>query len=275
MTSERAIAGHYTRGNLEETIREALAAQGKNPPGLTVADLAPVDHFHGMGLRATRALAELAAPARGMLVLDVGSGLGGPARYLAETCGCHVTGVDLTAEYCRVAGRLSEWTGLADRTAFRPGSALALPFADASFDLVWTQNVQMNVADKARFYAEIARVLRPRGRLACGEILQGPGGPPHFPVPWADTPLLSHLAPPEALRALMAQAGLREVHWEDVTADALAWRRKAAARGQQPLPPLGIHLLMGENFREKQRNQARNTEEGRILSVHALLEKAG
>ena len=210
-----------------------------------------------------------------MEVLDVGGGLGGPARTLARALGCRVVVLDLTEEYCRVGAELTRRTGLAGRVSFHHGDALALPFADARFDVVWTQHSSMNVDDKERLYGGIRRVLRPGGRLALHEIMAGAGGPLHFPVPWAREASHSFLRPPEAVRGLLGDLGFRELARLDVTAASLEWfrRRVAATEAAGSLPPLGLHLLLGEDFDAMFRNQVRNLAEGRIVVVEAVFER--
>ena len=268
------VERHYGRANLLDTILQALRQAGKDPDRLTPEDLAPVDEFHIRGREGTVELAVRAGLSPGQRVLDVGSGLGGSARYLASEYRCRVTGVDLTPEYVDVAAALTDRVGLADRVEFHQGSALALPFDAGSFDVVWTEHVQMNIADKGAFYGELARVLEPGGRLAFHDIFQGPGGDPHFPVPWAGEPALSSLAPPNTIRATLGAVGLAVRDWEDQTAKAAMWLRGVMDKVRESgPPPVGIHLLMGDTARAKLENVLRNLEEGRITVVQAVADK--
>ncbi|HMJ98635.1 MAG TPA: methyltransferase domain-containing protein, partial [Reyranella sp.] len=159
------VESHYASRSLVDVVLAALDAAGL-PPRLTAADLAPLDQFHARGLEATKELAALAGIDAANRVLDVGSGIGGPARYLAESLGCKIVGIDLTVEYCRLAEALTARAGLAGNVEFRAANALDLPFGDGEFDRVWTQHVAMNIADRPRLYREMARVVKPGGKLA-------------------------------------------------------------------------------------------------------------
>ncbi|MEE8433195.1 MAG: methyltransferase domain-containing protein [bacterium] len=275
MTDQKTALQHYydDDGGQLERVRKALLAAGLKPGEASVADLAPLDHFHTRESKATVELAELAEIPRGALVIDVGSGLGGPARHLAETYGCRVTGVDFSPVFCNLATMLSEYCGMEDRTTFQQGNALELPCADDSFDLAWTFQVQMNIEDKALFYREIFRVLRPGGRLAFQDIFQGDGKSLYFPVPWASDPSMSFLINPEQCRELLRETGFMEVAWRDQRPLIESEARPAPAP-EARLPLLGAHVVIGEEYLTVKRpNSQKAFREGRIENFQGIFDK--
>ena len=271
------VAQHYGKGGLLDRILGALTQVGKDIDHLSIDDLAPVDEFHSRRRAATAELAAMLAPSAADPVIDIGSGLGGPSRFLAKTYGCRVSGVDLTPEFVETANALTARTGLSGQVDFRVGSALDLPFPDAVFACAWSQNVAMNIADRPRYYAEMHRVLRPNGRLAIQDVAMGNGIALDFPVMWAETPEISFLRTPEDTRTMLEAAGFRVLQWIDNTdtslAEAAAERSRTA--GTQSGPPiLGIHLVSGPGFAQKMRNAQRSMEDGRTRLINAVLVKA-
>ena len=267
------VAQHYSgEDRLSLAIAESLRKAGKDIGTLTTADLASVDEFHIGGRKSTLNLAEALSIAPGSRVLDLGSGLGGPARTLAETYGCQVTGIDLTPAFCEAATTLSEWVGLSDRVTFLEGDATDLPFEDASFDAAMTIHVAMNIARKDRMYAEAHRILKPGGRFAVYDVLQGEGGPLVYPVPWARTPEISHLSTPEEMPRLLADAGFRVVSTEDSTEESLKWFEAMAARLSVAAPAVTFQTFLGNDFPVMARNQVTNLRDRRIRTVTYICE---
>src|SRR5438477_1290841 len=165
------VRDHYRATGLTERLKTALMALGPEDQRLTPQQLGALDQFHTRGLAATAELAKLAGITAEMSVLDVGSGVGGPARVLAATYGCRVTGVDLSEPFVDAARYLTERTGQSGQVAFHAASALELPFDDGGFDAVFLQHVAMNISDRARLYREIRRVLKRGSRFATFDVV--------------------------------------------------------------------------------------------------------
>ena len=269
--TQQLINTHYGVSGILDSIQDALTAMGKNMDHLIPADLVLVDAFHLRGRESTLELADRTGIQPGLIVLDVGCGLGGSVRYLASELECNVTGIDLTEEYVNVATALSKLVGLENKVQFHHASALELPFENETFDLIWTEHVQMNIEDKRLFYGEIFRVLKPGGRLLFHDIFLGGNGELHYPVPWASEPSFSFLWPLNKVRNTLEAIGFSITDWEDKTRPSEEFLKKMKEAGPQPL---GIHLLMGDTAPIKIQNVLRNLQENRICVIQAVAEKA-
>lgn len=275
MTADREIAAHYSRGNLLARLNAALLADGADPGKPTFETLAPYDQFHGRGLEATLEMAALMPAGPGIHVLDIGSGIGGPARYFADRFGCKVTGIDLTPEFCDVATHLTRLLGMEHQVGFKLGDALAMPFADESFDGAYSMNVSMNIADKSAFYKEIRRVLKPGGWLVLSEIAKGEGAALDYPTPWAASAQTSFLSTPEETRRGLAEAGFEVVQLQSTLEQARAFgarSRAMAERGEKP-PHRAIMLIHGEMAKQMMANMSRSLSEARINPIEVLSRK--
>jgi sarcosine/dimethylglycine N-methyltransferase len=275
MAIESEVAGHYGNSGIADRILAALrAANGAEAP-VTVDALSVLDHFHGRGVVATKELAELLQPQPGEHILDIGSGIGGPARWIAAKCGVRLTGVDLTPEFCAAAEALNRATGLADRITIRQGSALALPVPDGAFDRAYSQNVIMNIADKSGFYREAFRALKNGGLLALSNLCIGAaGGNLLYPVPWAETPATSFLVPADEMEADIRAAGFEIISFRDTSTEILPTQRRNRERlEREGLPTLGTHLILGERLLRMQINSSRNLEDGTVATIEALARK--
>ena len=277
MPDEQDIASHYTRGDLLDRLNAALAHDGVDPARPTIDALAPYDQFHGRGMEATIELADLMPARAGDAILDVGSGIGGPARYVASRFGCRVAGVDLTPEFCAVASHLTRLLALHERVRFEVANALTMPFADASFDGAYSMNVSMNIADKAAFHREIARVLKPGGWVVLAEIARGRGGEVEFPTPWARSAETSFLATADETRLSLARAGFAIVEERDTREQAIAYGARARAmveRGEKP-PHRAVQLVHAGAAKDAMANSARAQADGRIVPIEILARKQG
>jgi sarcosine/dimethylglycine N-methyltransferase len=260
------IETQYSTGASRQAIEQALMAAGKDLGHLRPDDLALLEDFHTMGRIATAQLAGLAGITSDDDVLDAGSGIGGTARYIAVRSRCHVTAVDLTAEYCETARWLNYLAGLDDLICVRQADVTDLPFEDAAFTLVFSLHVQMNVADKALLYAEARRVLADGGRLAVWDIVAGEDGELDFPVPWADRPEYSHLTTSDRLRTAIGTSGFEIEQWNDLTGEAAAIMQELLA-----LPPSRIGLqAFVPDFESKANNLTAALADGRLRAIQGV-----
>src|SRR5215510_4401229 len=270
--SAHSVQDHYagddTGRSMASRILAAVRAVYGSDVAITPETLAPLDHFNSRGLAATQQLVVLLDPQAGESLLDIGSGIGGPARWIAMRYGCTVTGVDVTAAFCETARLLNVACAVADRVRILDGTALALPFQDASFDRAYAHGVLTSIADKGGVYREACRVLKPGGRLVLFQQQAGPNGPPVFPVPWAATPAESFLATDADTHRDLTAAGLAVVSLRDATpeyfAALTAVRRKIAVEGP---PPLGMHVLIGDRLRHQRLNFYHALRDGRARMV--------
>ena len=262
------VRSHYRAIGLIERLKGALAAFGPEHQALAPERLGPLDQFHTRGVAATTDLARLAGIEADMTVLDVGSGIGGPARILAGTYGCRVAGVDLSEPFVEAARYLTERTGQTKQVSFTTANALDLPFDDGRFDAVFLQHVAMNIADRMRLYREIRRVLKRGGRFATFDVVLN-RGEPHYPVPWARTPDTSFLMTTGATREAIEPAGFQVRAWQDDTELAKSWFAQMRASGP-PSPNLGV--VMGPDFAQLSGNLARNLMEDRLGILTAVFE---
>lgn len=273
MTVEDQVAAHYARGNLERTILDALAADGKDIERLSPSDLSGADEFHLGWRAATEALASQLGLSAGMHVLDVGSGLGGPARHFAQSYGCRVSGIDLTPDYVETANALTRRCGLADRVTFQQASALAMPFTAGTFDAATLIHVGMNIDDKTRLFGEMRRVLKPGARACVYDVMQVQPGEIPYPMPWAVSAATSFVESPETYRRLLAEAGLvlqsERNHSGLALKRAREMREEAAAHGA---PLLSLRTLIGAATKERVGNVMAALERGMIAPIEIIAE---
>jgi SAM-dependent methyltransferase len=263
-----AILRHYGSDNVVGRIMHALAAAGYDVSRLTVEMLNLVDQMHGGGLNATKAQAEWVGVARHMRVLDAGCGIGGSSRYLAATFGCQLDAIDLTPEFVATAMRLNVLCGIDGKITVREGSVTDLPYADGSFDIVWSQNVTMNVANKLRFFAETFRVLKVGGCFAFSHAARGPVGQPYYPLPWADEPSYSFLGTPEDILQTLREAGFTDIES----------RTEAGSPGGgkgRPTGDIGPETVMGPTMALRLANAQCSGREHRLIGLMVVARKRG
>jgi len=264
----------YTSTNLFPTILNALKATGKDINNLNIKDLAPVDAFHIRGVKATIELASLIKIKPEYKILDIGCGIGGSVRYLANNYECFTTGIDITEEYCKAATELSKLVKLDDKISFYHADAIDLPFENESFDIVWSEHVQMNIENKLQLYKETYRVLKPEGKLIFYDVFKGKGGEIFYPVPWADNSSIDFLIEQKETIYLIESLDFKIYYWEDKSDLSRKWFCDTVKKMKnRKRSPLGLHLVMGKNSDDKFHNMVRNLNEGNITVAQAVVEK--
>lgn len=273
------MAEHFAPPDLRDRVAAVLERAGKDASNTTVEELAGLDQWHVEGLVPTRRLAELAGVTRADAVLDAGCGMGGPARYLAQTYGCTVRGIDMTPPYLETAELLNALTGLTDRVLLERGDVTDMRFADQSFDVVWTQHAAQSVPDKAAFFAELFRVLKPGGRAVVHDLHRGPGSPVHFPAFWGQDDTISFLVSDAELRELLEAAGFTVVDWNDTTAsahganDAIDADHAKTELEAETIDGLDIFLLFGEQTLVMAENSVKDMQVGSVGIFEAVLRR--
>jgi len=274
MGHAKRIEDHWSKNNIYGLIVSTLGRMSKPLNGLTLEDLAPVDHFHARGFPATAELADHLPIKSGQHILDIGCGLGGPARYIAHRFQCHVRGIDITKSFVATANKLTALLRMERQVNIEHGDGQHLPYPDSSFDGAYTQHVTMNVADRAGFFREAYRVLKPGAFFAVTEHGLGPGGDPHYPLPWSSDGSGSYLVSPSRNRTILEQVGFEDIVVHNTGNKYLAGYKMAIERAETGnLPPLGLHLLMGDTALVKMRNAAKNIEEGRTHPIELICRK--
>ncbi len=276
MSNGNQVAQHYTSGDLLERLRKLMREDGVDPDHPSIEALAPYDHFHGRGLEATKELAASLKVGPDDHILDIGCGIGGPARYIAQQLGCRVSGIDLTAEFCDVASQLTGLVDIADRVSFQQANALSAPFEDEQFEAAYSMNVSMNIEDKNAFYREIHRLLKPGGWLVLSEVAKGPGPEPEYPTPWAETADTSFLATlSDTLRGL-EDAGFNIIETRDTKAESKAFAersRQVVESGGKP-PHRAVSLIHGAKAAQISRNMSKASADGLVIPIEIICRKS-
>lgn len=270
------IETEYGSLGLGARILVALEEAGVANDELTLERLAPADHIHGGGLAATIEHASMIPFGPDTRVLDIGCGIGGPARYLATAFECRVTGIDLTADFIEAAQLLTEKMGLQELVDFECVDATNLPYNSATFDVVWSQNVTMNIQDRQGFYDGAHQVLRSGGILTLTEMCQGPNGIPDYPLTWARDPSYSFLATPEQTRKQVEAAGFHITEWREASesrADGARAKAPSKSVGSAQTNPLTIELIRGNDYSTRRANSSRCVLEGRLVPILLVAER--
>jgi ubiquinone/menaquinone biosynthesis C-methylase UbiE len=275
MNKELEVSTHYEHGSLIKVIEDGFNREGKAPSDITLDDMSVIDEFHIGGRQASEEFLDQLQLEERSLVLDVGCGLGGPARFVASRFGCLVSGIDLTQEYVDTGNVLSNWVGLDKKVILQQGSAMALPFPDGQFDAAYMMHVGMNIADKKSLFSEVFNVLKPGGIFGIYDVMQVGSGEMEYPAPWAASENTSALASPQDYRTGLKEAGFNILATRERGDFAVEFfeniKRRMTEMTEEPL--LGLHVLMGKDAKTKVANVLTSIKEGSIAPVELIAQR--
>ena len=275
MNKELEVSTHYEHGSLIKVIEDGFNREGKAPSDITLDDMSVIDEFHIGGRQASEEFLDQLQLEERSLVLDVGCGLGGPARFVASRFGCLVSGIDLTQEYVDTGNVLSNWVGLDKKVILQQGSAMALPFPDGQFDAAYMMHVGMNIADKKSLFSEVFKVLKPGGIFGIYDVMQVGSGEMEYPAPWAASENTSALASPQDYRTGLKEAGFNILATRERGDFAVEFfeniKRRMTEMTEEPL--LGLHVLMGRDAKTKVANVLTSIKEGSIAPVELIAQR--
>jgi ubiquinone/menaquinone biosynthesis C-methylase UbiE len=275
MSLDENISRHYTHGNLLNAVIKGIERLGKSTNSVAVGELALLDEFHIGGRQASEDFLDQLNFTVDDHLIDVGCGLGGTSRFVADRYKSKVTGIDLTSEYIEAGKSLCDWVGLDHLITLQEGSALNIPFNDNEFDGGFMMHVGMNIKDKIELFKEIFRVLRSGTNFGVYDVMQIEKGDLLYPVPWATTPNESKLASPMQYKQALQEAGFSvnaERNRRDFALKFFEQLKKNSATKGGP-PPLGLHILMGDNAPTKVQNMIKNVSAGYIAPVEIIARK--
>ncbi len=275
MNEELEVSTHYQHGSLIKVIEEGFNRQGKAPSDISLDDMSVIDEFHIGGRQASKEFLDQLRLQERSLVLDVGCGLGGPARFVASQFGCLVSGIDLTHEYVDTGNVLSNWVGLDKKVILQQGSAMALPFPDGQFDAAYMMHVGMNIVDKKGLFVEVFNVLKSDGIFGIYDVMQVGSGEMQYPAPWAASKSTSSLASPQDYQTGLKQAGFNILATRERGDFAIEFfeNMKRSMAETTADPALGLHVLMGDDAKTKVANVLISIKEGSIAPVEIIAQR--
>ncbi len=261
----------WTRGNLKERVFKALDKSGLNKSNLNIEDLHPIDQYHARGIAATKELAEKVNIKENQIIIDVGCGLAGPARYFAKKFQCNVVGVDITPAFIEIGIEFNKRTNMDDKVSLTVSDGNTLPFDDNKFDAAISQHVTMNIENRERFFTEIYRILKNDTFFAFSEHGLGPKGNPIFPLPWADNEEMNFLIEPNLTIELLKKIGFKNIKLLKTGKKYVeGYEKSVKAKDLSKTPILGMHVIGGPTMFERQKNSMLSIKENRTLPFEII-----
>jgi len=274
MINSKSIENFWTRGDIFSRVHHAMSEAGLINKELNIEDLFPIDQYHARGIAATVDLGKRMPISKNQKIIDIGCGLGGPARYYAKEFKCFITGIDITPSFIEIGNEFNKLTSMSDNIKLLVGNGEILDFKNETFDGAYSQHVTMNISNREKFFSEAFRVLKKDSFFAFTEHGLGPEGNPIFPLPWADSSEMSFLLPPETTISILKDIGFSDIKIIE-TADKyiLGYEKLIGLKSENKKPILGIHVIGGESMNERSTNSMQSIKENRTLPFEIVCKK--
>ena len=274
MINSKSIENFWTRGDIFSRVQHAMSEAGLINKELNIEDLFPIDQYHARGIAATVDLGKRMPISKNQKIIDIGCGLGGPARYYAKEFKCFITGIDITPSFIEIGNEFNKLTSMSDNIKLLVGNGEILDFKNETFDGAYSQHVTMNISDRKKFFSEAFRVLKKDSFFAFTEHGLGPEGNPIFPLPWADSSEMSFLLPPETTISILKDIGFSDIKIIE-TADKYisGYEKLIGLKSAKKKPVLGIHVIGGESMKQRSTNSMQSIKENRTLPFEIVCKK--
>ncbi len=238
--------------NQYQMILDAIEKMGLSKADITRKQTSSFDEFHVRGKMVSEELFSQIELNKNSQVLDLGCGLGGTCRMIAEKYDCKVYGIDYSEQHISTAESLSILTGFDGKTEFKQADATELPYPSDQFDLLITQHVQMCIADKEKFYSEIKRVLKKGGQFIYCDVFKRSDELLNSPLPWVDDEANNHLISSDQLKDLLYSLDFEKISSQDQTQKGINFLSSFLAKAEvKPAILTGQKILMGDNAFDK------------------------
>ena len=274
MISKSDIENFWTRGDVFSRVHQAMSETGLINKKLEIEELFPIDQYHARGIAATVDLGKRMPISKNQKIIDIGCGLGGPARYYAKEFKCFITGIDITPSFIEIGNEFNKLTSMSDNIQLLVGNGEILDFTNETFDGAYSQHVTMNISDRKKFFSEAFRVLKKDSFFAFTEHGLGPEGNPIFPLPWADSSEMSFLLPPKTTISILKDTGFSDIKIIE-TADKYisGYKKLIGLKSENKKPVLGIHVIGGDSMNERSTNSMQSIKENRTLPFEIVCKK--
>ena len=274
MISKSDIENFWTRGDVFSRVHQAMSETGLINKKLEIEELFPIDQYHARGIAATVDLGKRMPISKNQKIIDIGCGLGGPARYYAKEFKCFITGIDITPSFIEIGNEFNRLTSMSDNVELLVGNGEVLNFENETFDGAYSQHVTMNISNREKFFSEAFRVLKKDSFFAFTEHGLGPEGNPIFPLPWANSLEMSFLLPPQKTISILKDTGFSDIKIIETAEKYISgYEKLIKLKSENKKPVLGIHVIGGDSMNERSKNSMESIKENRTLPFEIVCKK--